>query len=169
MHVPVSVSCSSDPCVCAVCVKLVFAVENLISSDNLWSPADDDITDCVTLHVNPKTRKYPFFKGFSLDQVAARLCVWVFFNPDVSEPSAERLTSKIQRFVHTSSIIIAYCVQILNVDYQNIDIEPFHRNMPKIHPDYFNLGMIWIIMLTHDVILYRLKHAACCCSSNQCY
>ncbi|TKS80383.1 Protein odr-4 -like protein [Collichthys lucidus] len=37
--------------------QLVFAVENLISSDNLWSPADDDITECVTLHVNPKTRK----------------------------------------------------------------------------------------------------------------
>ncbi|KAM3603891.1 uncharacterized protein V6R79_003631 [Siganus canaliculatus] len=37
--------------------QLVFAVDNLISSESLWSPADDDITDCVTLHVNPKTRK----------------------------------------------------------------------------------------------------------------
>ncbi|XP_068613757.1 protein odr-4 homolog isoform X2 [Brachionichthys hirsutus] len=37
--------------------QLVFAVENLISSEYLWNPADDDITDCVTLHVNPKTRK----------------------------------------------------------------------------------------------------------------
>ncbi|XP_040000166.1 protein odr-4 homolog [Xiphias gladius] len=37
--------------------QLVFAVENLISSEQLWNPADDDITDCVTLHVNPKTRK----------------------------------------------------------------------------------------------------------------
>lgn len=37
--------------------QLVFAVENLISSEHLWSPADDDVTDCVTLHVNPKTRK----------------------------------------------------------------------------------------------------------------
>ncbi|XP_068613763.1 protein odr-4 homolog [Brachionichthys hirsutus] len=37
--------------------QLVFAVEKLISSEYLWNPADDDITDCVTLHVNPKTRK----------------------------------------------------------------------------------------------------------------
>ncbi|XP_044074401.1 protein odr-4 homolog [Siniperca chuatsi] len=37
--------------------QLVFAVENLISSERLWNPADDDVTDCVTLHVNPKTRK----------------------------------------------------------------------------------------------------------------
>ncbi|XP_040911307.1 protein odr-4 homolog [Toxotes jaculatrix] len=37
--------------------QLVFAVENLISSERLWSPADDDVTDCVTLQVNPKTRK----------------------------------------------------------------------------------------------------------------
>ncbi|XP_059201394.1 protein odr-4 homolog [Centropristis striata] len=37
--------------------QLVFAVENLISLDRQWSPADDDVTDCVTLHVNPKTRK----------------------------------------------------------------------------------------------------------------
>uniref|UniRef100_A0A3Q0QTF2 Protein odr-4 homolog n=1 Tax=Amphilophus citrinellus TaxID=61819 RepID=A0A3Q0QTF2_AMPCI len=37
--------------------QLVFTVENLISSEHLWDPADDDVTDCVTLHVNPKTRK----------------------------------------------------------------------------------------------------------------
>uniref|UniRef100_A0A8C5DIQ0 Protein odr-4 homolog n=1 Tax=Gouania willdenowi TaxID=441366 RepID=A0A8C5DIQ0_GOUWI len=37
--------------------QLVFGVENLISSDCLWTPADDDITDHVTLQVNPKTRK----------------------------------------------------------------------------------------------------------------
>ncbi|XP_023259816.1 protein odr-4 homolog [Seriola lalandi dorsalis] len=37
--------------------QLVFAVENLISSEHLWIPADDDVTDCVALHVNPKTRK----------------------------------------------------------------------------------------------------------------
>ncbi|KAF7644804.1 hypothetical protein LDENG_00215610 [Lucifuga dentata] len=37
--------------------QLVFAVENLISTEQLWNPADDDITDRVTLHVNSKTRK----------------------------------------------------------------------------------------------------------------
>ncbi|XP_034039524.1 protein odr-4 homolog [Thalassophryne amazonica] len=37
--------------------QLVFSVENLISSEHLWSPADDDVTDCVTLHINSKTRK----------------------------------------------------------------------------------------------------------------
>ncbi|XP_054888550.1 protein odr-4 homolog isoform X2 [Poeciliopsis prolifica] len=37
--------------------QLVFSAENLISSERLWTPADDDVTDCVTLHVNPKTRK----------------------------------------------------------------------------------------------------------------
>lgn len=37
--------------------QLVFAVENLISSEHLWNPADDDVTECITLHVNPKTRK----------------------------------------------------------------------------------------------------------------
>lgn len=37
--------------------QLVFAVENLISTEQLWNPADDDITDRVTLHVNAKTRK----------------------------------------------------------------------------------------------------------------
>uniref|UniRef100_A0A672HT94 Protein odr-4 homolog n=1 Tax=Salarias fasciatus TaxID=181472 RepID=A0A672HT94_SALFA len=37
--------------------QLVFAVENLISSERLWIPAEDDVTDCVTLHINPKTRK----------------------------------------------------------------------------------------------------------------
>ncbi|XP_039458027.1 protein odr-4 homolog isoform X3 [Oreochromis aureus] len=37
--------------------QLLFAVENLISSEHLWDPADDDVTDCVTLQINPKTRK----------------------------------------------------------------------------------------------------------------
>ncbi|XP_026170274.1 protein odr-4 homolog [Mastacembelus armatus] len=37
--------------------QLVFAVENLISWERLWEPADDDVTDCITLHVNAKTRK----------------------------------------------------------------------------------------------------------------
>lgn len=37
--------------------QLVFAMENLISSEKLWISEDDDITDCITLHVNPKTRK----------------------------------------------------------------------------------------------------------------
>lgn len=37
--------------------QLAFAVDKLISSDCLWSPADDDVTDWLTLHVNPKTRK----------------------------------------------------------------------------------------------------------------
>lgn len=37
--------------------QLVYAVENLISRDRLWNPADDDITDRITLHVNSKTRK----------------------------------------------------------------------------------------------------------------
>ncbi|XP_022624652.1 protein odr-4 homolog [Seriola dumerili] len=37
--------------------QVTFAVENLISSEHLWIPADDDVTDCVALHVNPKTRK----------------------------------------------------------------------------------------------------------------
>lgn len=37
--------------------QLVFSVENLISSERLWSPADDDVADRVTLHVNSKTRK----------------------------------------------------------------------------------------------------------------
>lgn len=50
-----------------VCVQLLFAVENLISSEHLWDPADDDVTDCVTLHINPKTRKYPFHQ----------LCLWL--------------------------------------------------------------------------------------------
>ncbi|CAJ1071384.1 protein odr-4 homolog [Xyrichtys novacula] len=36
---------------------LVFAVENLISSEHLCDLADEDITDRVTLHINPKTRK----------------------------------------------------------------------------------------------------------------
>uniref|UniRef100_A0A4W6E9Q7 Protein odr-4 homolog n=1 Tax=Lates calcarifer TaxID=8187 RepID=A0A4W6E9Q7_LATCA len=31
--------------------------QNLISSERPWSLSDDDVTDCVTLHVNPKTRK----------------------------------------------------------------------------------------------------------------
>lgn len=37
--------------------QLVFSVENLISSERLWSPVDDDVSDCVTLHINSKTRK----------------------------------------------------------------------------------------------------------------
>ncbi|XP_069029338.1 protein odr-4 homolog [Embiotoca jacksoni] len=37
--------------------QLAFAVETLISSEHLWNPADDDVTDFVTLQVNPKTRK----------------------------------------------------------------------------------------------------------------
>ncbi|KAM9720056.1 LOW QUALITY PROTEIN: protein odr-4 homolog [Menidia menidia] len=37
--------------------QLVFAVESLVSSERLWTPADDDVSDSVTLHVNPKTRK----------------------------------------------------------------------------------------------------------------
>ncbi|XP_076023796.1 protein odr-4 homolog isoform X2 [Genypterus blacodes] len=37
--------------------QLVFAVDTLISTEQLWGPAHDDITDRVTLHVNSKTRK----------------------------------------------------------------------------------------------------------------
>uniref|UniRef100_UPI0037E931F4 protein odr-4 homolog n=1 Tax=Semicossyphus pulcher TaxID=241346 RepID=UPI0037E931F4 len=37
--------------------QLVFAVENLISSECLWKTTADDITDCVTLQINPKTKK----------------------------------------------------------------------------------------------------------------
>lgn len=37
--------------------QLVFAAESSISWDQLWNPADDDVTDCVTLHINSKTRK----------------------------------------------------------------------------------------------------------------
>uniref|UniRef100_A0AAV2JW32 Protein odr-4 homolog n=1 Tax=Knipowitschia caucasica TaxID=637954 RepID=A0AAV2JW32_KNICA len=37
--------------------QLVFSVENLICSERLWNPEDDDVTDCVTLHINSKTRK----------------------------------------------------------------------------------------------------------------
>ncbi|XP_040027744.1 protein odr-4 homolog isoform X1 [Gasterosteus aculeatus] len=37
--------------------QLVFAVENLISSERLWTSAEDDVSDRVVLHVNPKTRK----------------------------------------------------------------------------------------------------------------
>nr|XP_046263714.1 protein odr-4 homolog [Scatophagus argus] len=37
--------------------QLVFAVDNLISSEYPWSPEDDDVTERVTLHVNPKIRK----------------------------------------------------------------------------------------------------------------
>ncbi|KAM9323548.1 protein odr-4 homolog isoform 1-T3 [Pholidichthys leucotaenia] len=37
--------------------QLVFAVESLISSERLFKAADDDVTECVTLHVNLKTRK----------------------------------------------------------------------------------------------------------------
>lgn len=86
-------------CLTLMCVQLVFAVEKLISSEYLWKPADDDITDCVTLHINPKTRKYPFSAAFSLDQVATGYCVWLFLKPTSSELSAEPLTSKIPRLV----------------------------------------------------------------------
>ncbi|XP_056148482.1 protein odr-4 homolog isoform X2 [Lampris incognitus] len=37
--------------------QLVFAVEKVISRECLWTYADDDITDRVTLHINSKTRK----------------------------------------------------------------------------------------------------------------
>ncbi|XP_037132602.1 protein odr-4 homolog [Syngnathus acus] len=37
--------------------QLVFAVQRLISSEILWKAADDEVTDCVTLHVSPKSRK----------------------------------------------------------------------------------------------------------------
>ncbi|XP_015236374.1 PREDICTED: protein odr-4 homolog [Cyprinodon variegatus] len=37
--------------------QFLFSVENLISSEQLWMPAEDDVKDCVTLHINPKTRK----------------------------------------------------------------------------------------------------------------
>ncbi|XP_054623715.1 protein odr-4 homolog [Dunckerocampus dactyliophorus] len=37
--------------------QLVFTVQSLISSEHVWKPADDDVTDCLTLHINPKTRK----------------------------------------------------------------------------------------------------------------
>ncbi|KAL6104776.1 odr4 [Pungitius sinensis] len=36
--------------------QLVFAVENLISTERLWNSAED-VSDRVVLHVNPKTRK----------------------------------------------------------------------------------------------------------------
>ncbi|KAM8838598.1 protein odr-4 homolog [Synchiropus picturatus] len=37
--------------------QLLHAVENLVSSEHLWSPADDDVTERIMLHVNRKTRK----------------------------------------------------------------------------------------------------------------
>ncbi|KAI3375352.1 hypothetical protein L3Q82_021844 [Scortum barcoo] len=58
--------------------QLVFAVENVISSEHLWTPADDDVTDCVTLHVNPKTRKYPFATAFALDESMAKPADWKY-------------------------------------------------------------------------------------------
>uniref|UniRef100_A0A3Q3DI08 Protein odr-4 homolog n=1 Tax=Hippocampus comes TaxID=109280 RepID=A0A3Q3DI08_HIPCM len=36
---------------------LVFAVQRLISSESLWKADDNEVTDCVTLHINPKSRK----------------------------------------------------------------------------------------------------------------
>nr|XP_057917340.1 protein odr-4 homolog isoform X2 [Doryrhamphus excisus]XP_057917341.1 protein odr-4 homolog isoform X2 [Doryrhamphus excisus] len=38
--------------------QLVFTVHSLISSEHVWKPVDDDVTDCVTLHINPKSRKF---------------------------------------------------------------------------------------------------------------
>uniref|UniRef100_A0A3Q3J0A5 Protein odr-4 homolog n=1 Tax=Monopterus albus TaxID=43700 RepID=A0A3Q3J0A5_MONAL len=46
--------CVSQP------LPLVFVVEKLISTEHLWTPADDDVTDYVTLQINAKTKKYPF-------------------------------------------------------------------------------------------------------------
>ncbi|XP_077414766.1 protein odr-4 homolog isoform X2 [Vanacampus margaritifer] len=37
--------------------QLVFTVQSLISSERLWTTDDNEITDCVTLHINPKSRK----------------------------------------------------------------------------------------------------------------
>ncbi|XP_019724843.1 protein odr-4 homolog [Hippocampus comes] len=37
--------------------QLVFAVQRLISSESLWKADDNEVTDCVTLHINPKSRK----------------------------------------------------------------------------------------------------------------
>ncbi|XP_061926363.1 protein odr-4 homolog isoform X2 [Entelurus aequoreus] len=37
--------------------QLVFTVQSLISSEHVWKPADDDVTDCLALHINPKSRK----------------------------------------------------------------------------------------------------------------
>ncbi|XP_061654220.1 protein odr-4 homolog [Phyllopteryx taeniolatus] len=37
--------------------QLAFAVQCLICSEHLWNSEDDEVTDCVTLHINPKSRK----------------------------------------------------------------------------------------------------------------
>ncbi|XP_077579864.1 protein odr-4 homolog [Stigmatopora nigra] len=38
--------------------QLAFAVQSLISSEDLWNSYDnDEVTDCLTLHINPKSRK----------------------------------------------------------------------------------------------------------------
>nr|XP_020480734.1 protein odr-4 homolog [Monopterus albus] len=41
----------------AILRQLVFVVEKLISTEHLWTPADDDVTDYVTLQINAKTKK----------------------------------------------------------------------------------------------------------------
>ncbi|XP_061746370.1 protein odr-4 homolog isoform X2 [Nerophis ophidion] len=37
--------------------QLLFSVHSLISSEHVWKAADDDVTDCLALHINPKSRK----------------------------------------------------------------------------------------------------------------
>ncbi|XP_077393141.1 protein odr-4 homolog isoform X2 [Festucalex cinctus] len=37
--------------------QLVFTVQDLISSERLWNADDNEVTDCVTLHISPKSRK----------------------------------------------------------------------------------------------------------------
>ncbi|KAM9790778.1 protein odr-4 homolog [Syngnathus typhle] len=55
--------------------QLVFAVQRLISSEILWKADDDEVTDCVTLHVSPKSRKISC-RTFDIKDPKEGLNVW---------------------------------------------------------------------------------------------
>ncbi|KAG7235750.1 hypothetical protein INR49_002252 [Caranx melampygus] len=100
--------------------QLVFAVENLISSEHLWSPTDDDVTDCVTLHVNPKTRK-TICRTFDIKDPKKRNMRQTYTAQLLISPDEQRLTDVVQRCGGSVSVRGAvHCRAYL------------HNNKPKV-------------------------------------
>lgn len=113
----------------------------------------------------PQNQKVSFCTVFSLDQVATRYFVWLFFNPTSSEPSAEPLTSKITRLV--------YIFQLPSVV---SPLKLFHIALKRTQAPSFFLKVTDTEVVVTDwkalrpYMSFWLKHAAqTCCQTYQCH
>ncbi|XP_068615748.1 protein odr-4 homolog isoform X1 [Brachionichthys hirsutus] len=139
--------------------QLVFAVENLISSEYLWNPADDDITDCVTLHVNPKTRKYPFAYYYYY-----YYCMWLILYPhlrticrtfDVKNPKS---MAKLADWKYHSGVCSSWSMVSCCVNVDMLVPLPGNGSAAEILDAFLKEGLKeWARQIQHGICLFEGK------------